>query len=665
MDEKTREHRLPLVDIAVACEKRGETGSVIVEDRVGNVGIGQWYWVQSDKAEWLGCVVQVGSNYVELQEPSDPKHGFRSIRVHLDDFFKALRFEPNAQEVIKERINFYQHLSSKYLDEVKAVTARLGVSAQTALDQNNGQCQAMATLSSQPDVKTYEAALLQAKNKDLPELFAAIEDANRQLARWMSAETLPLQAEAHGLKSTLKEIDNRIFNVSLYAGLTEKVVQCCDGEPAAFMEKLHVMQRRLYMDEECLLNYKRGGMEFSDISEFDQWLSLSENRDRILPFPRCMVAMQVRRKVKDREADNILSVFININLKALDKVTFLYIRNGDRVYRLNCDLDFSELIFPDKAMFDPSEPAMVRMFADRVEKMITLREFNALVVEQSEKDARIKQWEKDNPKEQWEATHPGTNWSWGNPNRRLSGSFNPDEWEPLDKSNVYYDECMKEISDKIKQYNRIALIIQGLFDRSEALHPHPPVKTWTPEGFTAAVELVYDGSVALYHGEQPDFEAYRIKCNSSLNADSVVIGQDHYWQTEEAKKECRRRERDWRHNNSDYRPELFKPLGNPGPGYLAKMAVWKPRTHQAIFSWNRERLTDSCYAGKRYGDPIRTTITVPADELFNVSAYKSGDYKQFFQDPRTRADYLKWAPILLTAEEFCAGNAKVQEPVKE
>jgi len=51
---------------------------------------------------------------------------------------------------------------------------------------------------------------------------------------------------------------------------------------------------------------------------------------------------------------------------------------------------------------------------------------------------------------------------------------------------------------------------------------------------------------------------------------------------------------------------------------------------------------------------------VPADKLFNVSAYKIGDYKQFFLDPRTRAEYLRWAPMLLAAEEYHAGTKKLK-----
>lgn len=29
-----------------------------------------------------------------------------------------------------------------------------------------------------------------------------------------------------------------------------------------------------------------------------------------------------------------------------------------------------------------------------------------------------------------------------------------------------------------------------------------------------------------------------------------------------------------------------------------------------------------------------------------------GDYKQFYEDPCTRLDYLRWAPLLLAAENY-------------
>ena len=49
-------------------------------------------------------------------------------------------------------------------------------------------------------------------------------------------------------------------------------------------------------------------------------------------------------------------------------------------------------------------------------------------------------------------------------------------------------------------------------------------------------------------------------------------------------------------------------------------------------------------------------MTVPASKLFNISAYKPGDYKVFFADLRTRSNYMVWVEMLLAAEEYHAGN---------
>lgn len=58
---------------------------------------------------------------------------------------------------------------------------------------------------------------------------------------------------------------------------------------------------------------------------------------------------------------------------------------------------------------------------------------------------------------------------------------------------------------------------------------------------------------------------------------------------------------------------------------------------------------------------INASITVESEKLFNIDAYKPGDYLQFFQDPRTRRDYMKWAPLLCAAEDYHAGKLKIKE----
>lgn len=631
---------------------RAQNGSGTIRvEKNSNIYLGQWYWVKDKdnnghESEWLGAVTKIGSNYVEVSGPHG-RYGYPCDRVHFDDFWEKLRLEENPDAIIQREITFYQSNVNQCLEKIRSIVNRLGVPDRTLIPDKQPQTgsNALVVLSGTPDIKKYQSDLIKAKDQDLPELFEEVKINTQELTRWMTANTLPLEAVIKEHEGSIGHIKDRIFNVTLYAGLTEEVVKCCDGEPASYNEKLRVMQRRLYMDEECLLNYRHGGMEFHNIDEFDEWLCAPENRDRILPFPRCLVAMRVRRIVKEREYDGkLITAFINIALEKSDKFTFLYLRNGEQVYRLSTELEFGEMIFPDKSLYDPGCPMMINSTWRRVDDMMTVSEYEERCKEYRENEIKCKEWEKQNPGEH----------HFNNPFRRYIHDFRPHEWKPFDQSNVYFDDCMEKISADIKQYNRIAMIIQGLFDRSPVFHPHPSVRTWTPDGFSSAIELIYDGATTLYGGEKPDFEEYRRQGSSLINADSVVIGQEVVWMTREAEKENNRVDRDWRNQNK-YHCSTFRPWGDPGPGYISKIHKWKPRSREAAFSWERERRGMGYF---RDDSPVKCTITVPAGKLFNVSAYKIGDYKQFFLDPRTRAEYLQWAPLLLAAEEFLVSNIK-------
>jgi len=620
------------------------------------VDIGQWYWLKMykrDEEERVACVTLIGSNFVELEDAYG--HG---SRVHLDEFEKRCRREMNPEAVIRERMEHYRGVVREKLGEIKALTARLGVTSRFKLEEHPAaeSSRSLSVLSGTPDLKKYKKSLIHAKDKELPALFKEVEEAHEGLVVWMKAQTLSMQGAVNGMKGCIAEIEGRVFNVSLYAGLSEEVVRVAKGAPADIGEKLRLMQRLLYMDEECLLNYQHGGMKFKHIEEFDRWLAKPENVARIFHFPRSIVAFRVRReKVEHDDWDGTIEqIMVHFGEEELNKLTFLYIRNGQNIYRLNCDLEFDDLIFPGKDELNLDEPMLAKMFCSRVEEVITKRHYEDLVKEHEKEEKEQEDWIKANPgKHTIHAPH---------------GIFGPDSgldrYEPFNKSSVYYDEIKGTIEKRIKYYNRIALIIQGLFDRSEVLHPHPPVRLWSPEGFAAAVELVYDGSNLLHYGEAPDFEAYRRARNESLKEGSVTVGQDNFWSICEAKKESNRMDRDWRVKGY-WRPSQFRPYGNPGPGYLAKIVRWTPRSRKAVFRWTRKRRAPDYWKDQKYGDPIPASVEVPDMELFNVSAYKPGDFKRFFADPRTRAQYMKWAPLLLAAEEYHAGNMKVGSSVED
>ena len=85
--------------------------------------------------------------------------------------------------------------------------------------------------------------------------------------------------------NALSRFSSRIENIGLYAGLTEKC-RACERRYRRCLGKrfLHLMQTRLYMDEECLVNYRHGGMQITDIGMFDDWLSEDEKYDQAAAF---------------------------------------------------------------------------------------------------------------------------------------------------------------------------------------------------------------------------------------------------------------------------------------------------------------------------------------------------------------------------------------------
>jgi hypothetical protein len=622
--------------------------------------LGQWYWVKNDKDETkpsLRCVIEVGSNYVALQTP-ESRNGYSTCRVHRDAFNDELTFEPRAELHIHRMVSHYQQAMADNMAIIQHLTESLGIAPQLTHQSGDGDGKSLALLSGQVDVEAFKKALILAKEQTLPELFENNRKLGEELARWMGAPSLPMKAKLGPMKGSVEKIEERLFSLSLYSGIFETIHTLSDGAPAPRDEKLRIMQRRLYMDEECLLAYEIGGMEFKGIHEFDKWLARPQNRDRILPFPRCMVSMRVRREVKDRSHLN-LSIYVEIEEAGADKFTYLIVRNGDQLYRVCTDQDFGEQMFPERATFDPTEPLMMKVQYDKIERFMPKREFDDRVEASKKRDALAEQWRVENPEEVWKASNPNEgNWHWANPHSQ-GERFSTWEWQPFDDSSSYYDQGMQRIQAEIKEYNRVALVVQGLFDRTPTLVPHAPVQMWKPASFQACVELIYDNSMVLHWGEAPDIQAYIESCNASANADSVFFGQEHEWEVREARKENERSANDWRvpwDRKANYK--VLRPYGDPGPGRIAVARTWAPKSKAATFCWLRR---SSPHTDKQ----AKATIKVPMAKLFNVSAYKPGDFRQFFQDPRTRALYLQWAPMLLSAEEYHAGNLQPTSPYDE
>jgi hypothetical protein len=607
--------------------------------------VGRWYWVKSDEGLWLACIVHVGTNYVNMQDINGGKQ-----RIHMDGFEATCTREENPDRVIQHNIETHKTKVAELLGEIQQVTVQLGIVPRSALAEGTEQAatQALAVVHGTADVQAHKHALIKAKEKTLPDLFKQVEQEHKQVALWMQAQLLPMKAQLEGLKTVTETLESRIFTVELYAGLTEELTQIADGEPALIDAKVHLFQRRHYMDEECLARYEAGGMEFKDIKAFDHWLLRKQNRDRILPLPRCIAAFRVRRHEKERGTPSTLVDFIQFtNENELNEATFLYVRNGDRIYRLQTAIDFGEQLFPDR-----TQSALLGDGQLWLEISMSLRK----VLSQREYDVIMEDRERVHQK-YLEELH-----AWKNGKKDIA-PWKPSTFERYElctPESLFYDDAMKQIARAAMEHNRVAVVLQGLLDRSPALHPHPPWRLFTAEGFAAGIELLYDDSKALTSGAAPDFEAYRTRLNASLKTGCYTVGQQDAWEHAEAAKENARLDHDWRARDHHYRHTRYTPYGNPGPGLVAKVAH-ASRDGRCAFEWGRERRTTKWVSNpdkpgwmKPDDASLNTRFSCASSALLNVSAYRPGDFRLFYDDPRTRQDYMEWAPLLLAAEDFIA-----------
>jgi hypothetical protein len=641
--------------------------------------VGSWWWLTSkDKSykpsdydepgcKWLACVIEVGSNYAKVK-------GVRfSTRIALDDFHTRCTPEGAPDAYIATKVGFHKTCVRELMGEIQRLCHQLGVPLYQALAAAEPASQALAIVHGVTDVKQYKKSLVKAKDKTLPELFEKIKEEHKEMAKWMSAELIPMEAELKATTEVKNVIADKIHTVDLYAGLTEELVAVREGDAAPIDTKVHLMQRRHYMDEECLARYEAGGMSFEDIEAFDKWLARDENFTRLLPHDRTIVAFRVRHY--DRRTDNTgIEAFIALWYENQEsRRTYLYIRNGRQLWRMETSINFEEELFPSREDSEllGDEELWIKESEYDLERsdhggIITGRQRANMIQTHKSKRAyaaqKLQQWKRaGKPKAAWDYVaikheHEQYGWKPGEVHRLTGKPYAAWHHERLDDdpvgdyvlltpTTIYYDDAMRRIKRAAFEHNRIAVIVQGLLDRSTCLHPHPPWRIWTPEGFAAGIELVYDVSRALTPGDALDWVEYRKQLNKSLRPGCYTIGQSDAWEDHMEKRYGAK----WR-DHIQYT--------NKGPGKIDCVVAVK-RDGACEFRWTRSRAKAKWVRNPERPGYLKATYPriatgwiCPADKLTCVDAYTPGDFHLFFDDPRTRADYLKWAPILLACEDW-------------
>lgn len=153
--------------------------------------------------------------------------------------------------------------------------------------------------------KTSDPVLAAHNLKKIKTAFAfskkAIAKRSSDLQKMIREQELILREKTAALSKQIERAEEAIWMINAYLGKDEEIVQIKKGKPAPADTKICVRQLVLFMDEESAVaddKAKRGGIDFTNIEEFDAWVKEPAHLHQILPEEKGVIAIKPRRSDK-------------------------------------------------------------------------------------------------------------------------------------------------------------------------------------------------------------------------------------------------------------------------------------------------------------------------------------------------------------------------------
>lgn len=560
---------------------------------------GAWYWV-TFKPRWEGekakectelmCCSHIGSNFVTFDRASNGG-GTWDVDLMLRDFLAKTKPEPNWKKFIDEEIVQTQ---KQLHDAVIKLQDRVKKADLLPQEAGTPVAETMLPSTTRVNPKKRKYSLLVLRDRALPAAEKSVKELTERMVALQRDTMLPMLVECDRMIKVKGKIEERLFVLELYAGLGEDAIQISNGEPAPEDTPITIRQMLRYMDEECLIDYDCGGMDYRKLEDFDRWIAEPRNYKRILPEERCVVAFKIRRHHKDYgPCEDIGMAFWHMEQHLRNMKTYLCIRNGNQLWRLDTEVEFDPRLLPFQKEFH-------KPFEDVDEHGET-------------------QWDKPGYPKKFRET------------------------ETVTPEDIRYDAYVEERRQLIFKYNRVLFLIQGILDRSKVFSPHPPINLSDPDHVDRFIRLNFDEEQGLPSSNPPKWEEYRDGKNASIKKGTHVWARwidknyDRYnrydrdrivtgvYEVTSVKKDRSAVRISWLRGKNGKREGWEHPTGWwSGWG---KWGEWEYK-NKYIHKW------------------------VPIHDTFNLDAYVRGEYKTFLCDAYLKGAYLEWAPQLLSAEKY-------------
>ena len=329
----------------------------------------------------------------------------------------------------------------------------------------------------------------------------------------------------------------------------------------------------------------------------------------MIPEPRGIVALQVRRYAKDYHVVSFGGAMEASSKNVENFKTYLLIRNGTQVHRLISALNFRPMLIPLRD------------------------EFNKPITKNSRHNFR---------------------------------TGRDDPGEVITRDDVQFDDYAEPVKAKMKNFNRIFFLMQGLLDRTKVFHPHGDIDMSAVDYEKGMIRLVRDEEDAIDDPSNlASFTKYRDDINAKIKPGDLVYVV------------CMKNPEDDGHYGYERNPHA-RPTPPKRGWEAAKMPklclvtrVAKDRSEVTCsWPWGKSWREDPIYVGKSEQTVYKLQHEpVEMQDCFRAAGYKKGDFLTFLHDRRQKGQYLKWAPQLLTLEtldvEAMTAFRKAQNDAKD
>ena len=420
----------------------------------------------------------------------------------------------------------------------------------------------------------------------------------KQTARMSLYYAEQAQAAMASLKPAMMvvgRLQERVATLGLYAGKDVKAALMVDGLCAPAEEKLTLLQRRLYLDEELLIHLDSGGADYRDIGSLASALSSDPGLvERIFSAPRCVVVMSSRRNAKERILEpnaTVGAIMKQIAEEQADQRSFLLVRDGGKIWIVN---------LPDVLS------GIERMFP-------TPQDLEA----------------------------PYTQSSWYSHSDRI---------ERIGPDNLKYAKASEEFRQMAVHYERVLILLWGLHDRLGIFGPFAENSDYTnfsdPRLQKERFHLVFDDQMLLGQN-RPSYKEWLLLKNNGLRSGSRVAVRWHGAMTpESAPGAVETRER-----NGNYRTVFkYKPVHEHSIATVRRDGVDFVVDAPVI----REVLNPKNYTCHNREINARVSLSKIEPSTSNFSYLVLDDVDaddvDYYLESRTeRENYLGYVPVLFTA----------------